>query len=148
MKTIDAVRRNPVIVAPDMTVADSARVMADNAVGSVVVVDGDNLVGIVTDRDIVCRGLARDVPADARVDGLMSSPVVSIDADADVRSAFVLFRENGFRRLPVTRGAQVVGMISIDDLLINLSADLADLSRPVTAEAIFGQRDADPPATA
>jgi CBS domain-containing protein len=116
-------------------------------VGALAVVDEDRLIGLVTDRDLVRRGLARDVPADARVDSVMSMPVVTIDADADLRDALALFRRNPVRRLAVVREGHFVGMITVDDLLINLAADLSDLARPVTAEVLFGHHDSAVPAT-
>ena len=115
--------------------------------GSLAVLDGGRLVGIVTDRDLVRRALARDLPSDARIDAVMTSPVVTIDADADLHAAFALFRTHAVRRLAVVRGAEFLGTIAVDDLLVYLAADLADLVRPVTAELRFAHRDAAVPAT-
>ena len=146
MRTIDGVRRSGVAVGPETTIADAAVLMEEAGVGSLAVIDDGRLVGIVTDRDLVRRALARGVPADARVDGMMSSPVVTIAADADLHDAFALFRTNGLRRLAVERDGQFVGMITIDDLLVDVAADLADLARPVTAEILFAHRDPAVPA--
>jgi CBS domain-containing protein len=121
--------------------------MEQSGVGALAVVDGEHLVGLITDRDLVRRGMARNVPYDARIDSLMSTPVVTIDAQADLHDAFALFRTHGNRRLAVVQEGRFVGMITVDDLLINLAADLADLSRPVMAEAIFGHHDSALPAT-
>jgi len=148
MRTIDAMRRSGVGIGPDRTIHDAASLMDQSGVGSLAVIDGTELVGIVTDRDLVRRGLARSLAPESRVDGLMSSPVVTIDADADLRDAFALFRTNALRRLAVVRDGQFVGMISLDDLLVDLSADLADLTRPVAAEVLFGHHDSSVPATA
>lgn len=147
MRTIDTLRRSAVAVTPDQTVRYAAQLMEQAGVGSLAVVEGERLVGIVTDRDLVRRALARDLPADARVDGVMTAPVVTIDADADLHAAFALFRSNAVRRLAVVRGARFLGMITIDDLLIDLAADLTDLARPVTAEVLFGHHDSPVPAT-
>ncbi|MEZ5380626.1 MAG: CBS domain-containing protein [Microthrixaceae bacterium] len=148
MKIIEAVRRNAVTVEPDTSIEATAQLMERSGVGALPVVDGGELVGIVTDRDIVCRGIAANVANDARIDSLMSTPVHSVAVDADLQAAFATFREHPVRRLVVTDGEGVVGMITVDDLLINVSADLADLSRPVTGETIFGHRDAPVPRTA
>jgi signal-transduction protein with cAMP-binding, CBS, and nucleotidyltransferase domain len=102
----------------------------------------------VTDRDLVRRGLARGLPSDARVDGLMTSPVITIDADDDLHKAFALFRTNAVRRLAVVRAGQFLGTVTIDDLLVYLAADLSDLARPVTAEILFAHRDSAVPAKA
>jgi CBS domain-containing protein len=147
MRTIEAVRRSGVGIGPERTIREAARIMEQSGVGALAVVDGQQLVGIVTDRDLVRRGLACDVPADARVDAVMSAPVVTIDADADLHDTFALFRTHGIRRLAIVRAGRFVGMITIDDLLIDLAADLSDLARPITAEAIFGHHDSPLPAT-
>jgi CBS domain-containing protein len=133
MRTIEAVRRSGVGIGPDRTIREAARIMEQSGVGALAVIEGERLVGIVTDRDLVRRGLARDLPADARVDAVMTAPVVTIDADADLHDTFVLFRTHAVRRLALVRADQFVGMITVDDLLIDLAADLSDLARPVTA---------------
>lgn len=147
MRTIEAVRRSAVAVAPDATVEAAAAVMEAAGVGALGVVDGSALVGIVTDRDLVRRAMAKGLTGDARVDGVMSAPVVTIDASADLHEAFALFRTNAVRRLAVVRDGVFVGMVTVDDLLVDLAADLADLARPVTAEVLFGHRDSAVPAT-
>lgn len=147
MRTIDAIRRSGIGIGPERTVRDAAALMEQSGIGSLAVVSGERLVGIVTDRDLVRRALAPGLPHDARVDAVMTMPVVTIAADADLHDAFALFRTHGIRRLAVVRDEQFVGMITVDDLLVDLSADLADLARPVTAEVIFAQRDAAVPAT-
>ena len=146
MRTIDGLRRSGVGIAPDATITKAAQIMETAAVGSLAVVDGEELVGIVTDRDLVRRAMAQRLEPDARVDAVMSMPVVTIDAEADLHGAFALFRTHAVRRVAVVRDGRFVGMISIDDLLIDLAADLADLARPVTAEVLFGHHDAPAPA--
>jgi CBS domain-containing protein len=147
MRTIEGMRRSGLSIEPERTIHDAAAVMEQTGVGALAVIDGDRLVGIVTDRDLVRRGLAQGLPTDARVDGIMSTPVVTIDADADLHSAFALFRTHAIRRLAVVRGGQFVGVITIDDLLVDVAADLVDLSRPVEAEILFAHHDSPAPAT-
>ena len=147
MRTIEAVRRSGVAVEPERTIRDAAAVMDQAGVGALAVVDGDRLVGMVTDRDLVRRAIAHGLPYDARVDAVMSAPVVTIDADADLHDAYALFRTNAMRRLAVVRDDRFVGMITIDDLLVDLAADLNDLSRPVLGEILFGHHDSPVPAT-
>jgi CBS domain-containing protein len=147
MRTIEGMRRSGLSIEPERTIHDTAAVMEQTGVGALAVIDGDRLVGIVTDRDLVRRGLAQGLPTDARVDGIMSTPVVTIDADADLHSAFALFRTHAIRRLAVVRGGQFVGVITIDDLLVDVAADLVDLSRPVEAEILFAHHDSPAPAT-
>lgn len=146
MLTIDAVRRSGVGLRPEQTIREAAVLMDSAGVGSLAVVENEELLGIVTDRDLVRRGLARGLSSNARVDGVMSSPVVTISADADLHDAFALFRTHAVRRLAVVRGTRFVGMITIDDLLVDLAADMADIARPVTAELLFGHHDSAVPA--
>jgi CBS domain-containing protein len=141
MRTIDAMRRSGVAIRPEQTIRDAAELMGQAGVGSLAVLDGDELVGIVTDRDIVRRSLARGGDLEGRIDAVMSAPVVTIDADADLHDAFALFRQHAVRRLAVLRDGRFQGMITVDDLLVDLAADLADLARPVTAEVLFGHHD-------
>ncbi len=146
MRTIDGVRRSAVGLRADQTIHDAAVLMEQAGVGALAVLDDGHLVGIVTDRDLVRRGLARGLAADARIDGVMSSPVLTVDADADLHDTFAMFREHAVRRLAVVRGAQLVGVLTIDDLLMDVAADLSDLARPVTAEVLFAHRDSPVPA--
>jgi CBS domain-containing protein len=147
MRTIEAVRRSGVGIGPDRTIRDAATIMEQSGIGSLAVIDDGRLVGIVTDRDLVRRGLARGLPDDSRVDGLMTSPVITIEADDDLHRAFALFRTNAVRRLAVVREGRFLGTVSIDDLLVYLAADFSDLVRPVTAEILFAHRDSPVPAT-
>jgi CBS domain-containing protein len=146
MRTIDAIRRTGIAIEADRTIHDAAQIMEQAGVGALAVIDGDELVGMVTDRDLVRRAMVQRLAHDARIDGVMSTPVVTIDASADLHDAFGIFRTHAVRRLAVTDNGRFVGVISIDDLLIDLAADLADLARPVTAEAIFAHRDSPVPA--
>lgn len=147
MRSIDAVRRSGVGISPDATIHEAAVMMDQAGVGSLAILDQGHLVGVVTDRDLVRRAMARDLAPEARVDSVMSTPVITIAADTDVHEAFTLFRTHAVRRLAVMRGAQFLGMLTIDDLMVDLAADLADLARPVTAEVLFAHHDSPPLAT-
>ncbi len=147
MKAYEAVRRSGVGISSEQTIHEAAAVMEQAGVGALAVIDGPRIVGIVTDRDLVRRGLARDLASDARVDGIMTAPVVTIEAEADVRDAFAIFRSHPIRRLAVVQGDRFIGMISVDDLLINVAAELNDLARPITGETLFAHHDSPVPAT-
>ena len=141
MRAIDGVRRSGVSISPDRTMREAATIMDEAGVGALAVVEEGVLVGIVTDRDLVRRGLARGLRGDARVDAVMTAPVVTIEADSDLHEAFGLFRTHALRRLAVVRGGSFAGMLTVDDLLIDLAGELNDLTRPVTAEVVFGHHD-------
>ena len=145
MRIYERLRRSAVAVPPEATLGEAAAIMDSSGVGALAVVDQDRLVGIVTDRDLVRRGMAKGFELDARVDSVMSTPVVTIDAEAELHDAFNLLSRHGIRRLAVIRQSQFVGMITVDDLLIDLAEDLSSLSRPVTAEVVFGHHDSPTP---
>lgn len=147
MRVRDKIVRPGVSIDPSATVTQAARVMEQRNVGSLVIVDGDTPTGIVTDRDLVRRAMAPRLGDDARVDAVMSTPLVTIDADDDLRRAFDLFHASPVRRLVVLEDNRLFGVVAIDDLLMELATQLTAISRPVTAETVFGHRDAPVPAT-
>jgi CBS domain-containing protein len=141
VRAIEAIRKRIVSVPPDAKLSHAAEVMESANVGALVVLDGERLAGIVTDRDIVVRGVAHNLPGDARIDAVMTTDVVTLQADADLRSALPIFSSHACRRLPLMRDDRVVGMLTVDDLLVDLIADLGDVARPITGEVIFGHHD-------
>lgn len=109
-------RTELVTVAPTSTVAEAATVMGERGVGSALVVEGDEPVGIFTERDAL-RALASDFDAPHQpVAQWMSRGLTTLPADADARAARDLMLERGFRHLPVVEGGRVVGIVSLRDL--------------------------------
>jgi CBS domain-containing protein len=138
VRAIEAIRKPPATTAPDTTIREAAKQMDTAAVGALVVVDDGHPIGIVTDRDLVVRALARGVPPDARVDSVMTPGVVALEADVDLRESLKIFHSHAIRRLPLVEEGEIVGVISADDLLIDLVSDIGDLVRPITGQVIFG----------
>jgi CBS domain-containing protein len=132
-KTIrDIMTPDPVGVYFDQTISETARIMRDAQVGAVLVVSGESLTGMVTDRDLVVRGLAAGGSPDDPVGPLCSPKLVGVAADADVAHAQHLIMENAVRRLPVIDAeGQIVGMVSMGDLALSADRDstLAAVSR-------------------
>lgn len=135
---------SPVDAVPPATPLDVlARHMREAGVGSVLVTDDERVVGIVTDRDLVLRGLAAGLSPDTRVEAVMSTDLVTVAVDADVDAAYDALRRHAVRRLPVLDGDRVVGMVTIDDLLLRLRERFNALLGPVAEELIdpdHGQR--------
>ncbi len=147
MHAIEAARKSPATIPREHTITEAAASMDRLAVGALVVVEPDGRpVGIVTDRDLVVRAMARRLSPDARVDAVMSTDLVTMAPDADLRDAFGLFDEHAIRRLPLVAEGRLEGMITTDDLVIDLAADLARLVRPVTGQVLFGHPEPAPPA--
>lgn len=117
------------VLRPDATVAEAARVMRHQAVGSVVVQTTSG-PGIVTDRDLVTRVLAehRD-PKVLHVAEIVSAPVATLSAEASLAEAAALMRAQGVRRLPVVgTGGELVGIMTYDDLVALLGKELSDIA--------------------
>ena len=87
MRARDAIRKLPETIQADETIKRAARRMDEAAVGALVVIDKGRPVGIVTDRDLVVRAMARGYPHDSRVDSVLTNGLVGSDADEDVRQA-------------------------------------------------------------
>jgi CBS domain-containing protein len=147
MRVSERLRRSAVGIGGEHTIKEAAAIMNVAGVGALAVIDGDAIVGIVTDRDLVRRAMAMAIPYDGRVDAVMTTDIVTVDADADLHTAFELFRTHAMRRLPVVREGAFIGMLTIDDLLIDVAEELASLAKPITAEVLFGHRDVSVPAT-
>ena len=139
MQVKDAVRKLPVMISAGATIAQAAKEMDAAAVGALVVVDEtEQPIGIVTDRDLVVRALARGHTLDSRVDSVMSMGLIAIDADADLRDTLQLFDRHAIRRLPVVDGARMCGMVTLDDVVVDLAQDLAMATKPLAAQVLFG----------
>jgi CBS domain-containing protein len=122
---------DPITVTPDTTVTEAARRMRTADIGDVIVVDGQQLYGIVTDRDIVIRAVADDrAPSGITVGEICSAEPYSVKPDDSIDRAVQLMREQAIRRLPVTTNGRVVGVVSIGDLSIDrdVNVALADIS--------------------
>ncbi|HKA69889.1 MAG TPA: CBS domain-containing protein [Actinomycetes bacterium] len=134
MKIKDVMSVPGVTVPPHSSVAESARLMAYEGVGSVLVVADGCPLGIVTDRDLVLRVLARDLPTTTAIAEVLSGELVTVNAADDIDVAFATFRRRPFRRLPVLADGEVAGMITVDDLLMLSHHMHSDLLGPVASE--------------
>lgn len=123
--------RDPRTVGADDPVANAAQIMRDSDIGDVIVTEGDQVKGIVTDRDIVVRGVAEGRDAQStKVSEVCTTGVETIEPDTSVDDALRMMREHDIRRLPVVQGGSPVGIISIGDLAVEREPDstLADIS--------------------
>jgi CBS domain-containing protein len=113
----DVMTSNPTTCDPTATVVDAAKVMVREDVGPVPIVEGDRLVGIVTDRDIIVRVVAegRDVTS-TKVADIASKDLVTVKPDDDLDRALELMAQRQVRRIPVVEGERVVGIVSQADV--------------------------------
>jgi CBS domain-containing protein len=110
-------RTAPVVARPDETVRDAAVRMTEEACGSILVCDGDRLLGIFTERDLMTRVVSQDLdPKATRLTQVMTPNPDRIESTETAREAMRRMDEFGYRHLPVTEKGRVVGVISIRDL--------------------------------
>jgi CBS domain-containing protein len=123
---------NPVSVESTDNLATAAKAMRDNDIGDVMVTKPDgSLCGIVTDRDIVVRGIAEGLdPTSTTLDDVCHHQLVMVGPDDPVAAAVKAMEENAIRRLPVVDNGSLVGMVSIGDLAVERDPDsaLAEIS--------------------
>lgn len=115
---LDIKGREIISIHSDASVLDAIKLMAERAVGSLPVMDGDDLIGIVTERDyarkVIVKGRASDT---TRVGEIMTSEVCTATIDQTVNECMQVMTNRKIRHLPVVDDGRVVGMISIGDLV-------------------------------
>ena len=117
----DLMTKNVITIDLQKSVFDAAVLMSEKRIGCLVIVDGEEPVGIVTERDFVRRVVAKNLPLETTVSEIMSQPLITIDPDASLREAARLMLNNKVRRLPVVKENQLVGIIVIADFARQLS---------------------------
>ncbi|KGK89698.1 inosine-5'-monophosphate dehydrogenase [Desulfosporosinus sp. HMP52] len=136
MKVRDVMTRQIETVAPSSSVEEIARLMKRNDVGSIPVCEGQKVLGIITDRDIVLKVIAdgKNVSSVSAKD-IMTSQVITVTSDQDVHEAARIMADNQIRRLPVIEQGRIAGIVALGDLAvekihINEAGDaLSDISR-------------------
>ena len=111
-------------VEPQAPVLEAIRLMAERHVGALLVMSGETLAGIVSERDyarkVILMGRSS---ADTPVRDIMSSPVITVSPDTSVQTCMQLMTEKRVRHLPVTDGGRIIGMVSIGDLVKAVMAE-------------------------
>jgi CBS domain-containing protein len=145
MRVGDIMTADVKTVSPSDTVAEAAKVLAANRISSVVVKDGDDVAGIITERDIV-KGVAEDVDVGTVIVGdRMTRDLATVEAKTDVADAARLMAERRIRHLPVLDKGSLAGIISIRDLThwaieeMTGGHELPDLERSSAALSAFGE---------
>ncbi len=120
--------------------------MRDRNVGSVVICDAGRPVGVITDRDLALAVVADRIGPDSPAGDHASRPIVTGEVEMDLEEAVVIMIQHGIRRLPVTQGEGLVGIVTIDDLAVR-AGDLhqaqqitAEVAKAALPEFYFHQR--------
>jgi CBS domain-containing protein len=130
-------RRKPATISPSAPCAVAARHMRDEGMGSLVVVEGNQTVGMITDRDLVVRVLAPGLdPEKVLVGEAMSERPIFVTEGQDAAEVLRLMRDLTVRRIPVLNERRaLVGVVSLDDLLLALADELASVAELVRKES-------------
>ncbi len=117
--TIGEIMKKKVIFLPqEGTVKEAAKLMKENRVGSVVIVEGSAVRGIVTERDIVRKVVAKGKSYDTKVEEIMSSPVIVATPDTTIDQAARVMKEEGIRKLPIIdKNGYLQGIVTSDDIV-------------------------------
>jgi CBS domain-containing protein len=106
----------PITARPETSVEEVARIMRDEDIGTVLIGDGAELVGLVTDRDLVVRALAAGLDPHSPVRQVCSEQLWSVAPDTEVVQAAEMMRNAAVRRLPVVKDGKAVGIVSLGDI--------------------------------
>jgi len=136
MKVSDAMTSDVRVVRPEQSISEAAQIMAECDSGALPVTDGERLIGVVTDRDIAIRAVARAMSPHTAVGDIMSREVLYCYEDEELEHVAQNMGDLQVRRLPVmNRDKRLVGIVSISDVSLTTSPDVtglavADVSRP------------------
>ena len=126
MKVSEVMTRDVQTVRPDQPVQQAASFMLSADAGSIPVTDGDRLIGMITDRDITVRGVAKGYGPDTPVRELMSNEIICAHEDDDIEEVASKMGEAQIRRLPVIdRDERLCGIVSLGDLSREADDDCA-----------------------
>jgi len=137
MPTVSEIARGQedvVTARPDETVRSLAETMRETNVGSVVIVDEGEPVGIVTDRDITTRvpARARD-PDELTAEEVMTGDLVVVNSDDTIDTLIETLDAAGVRRMPVVDGGEIDGIVTLDDIAVLLSVEVGEIAEELNS---------------
>jgi CBS domain-containing protein len=130
MSDLRDIMSSPVVtILPRKTVLDAAKLFTMKDIESLIVAWGDEAVGIITEKDIVRRVVAKGLPYSTKIADIMSSPVITIPVGKTGEDAMRLMHEKGVKRLPIVERGKIVGIITATDL-VNSLYDMEKIYQP------------------
>jgi predicted transcriptional regulator len=128
------------------TICEVSEVMRDFNIGFMPISDGQKIVGVITDRDVVIKALANNCDANTKIDDYITRNIASIEYDEDIKEAIELMGKERIKRLLVTDENRIVGVLSLSDIINNLIDEesvMKAISRIWHIENNIGRTDAD-----
>jgi len=123
-EVLDSKGRDVVSIAPDTSIYDAVTLMAERGVGALLVMDGDRLVGLLSERDCAWKVMLEDIsPRETDVKQIMTKNILCIEPEQTVEEGMALMTDKKIRHLPVVIEDRVEGIISIGDLVKAIIAD-------------------------
>ncbi|MEM4378682.1 MAG: CBS domain-containing protein [Candidatus Nitrosotenuis sp.] len=121
----DVMKKSVISIDSSMTVQDAAKMMDDASIGAIVIIENGIAIGIITERDITRRIVAKGKPLTTNVKDAMSSPLIVINPDDSVWEAAQLMKTRKIHRLPAVKDNRLVGIITTSDMvrLCSIGAD-------------------------
>lgn len=136
MTVREIAREGVVVIEPGASVSAAVETMREENVGSLIVEDGGTPVGIVTDRDLVMEVLDAGLdPAEVSVRDVMSEELFTVDPDIGLLDLIGEMGDEGVRRAPVVDDGELVGIVTLDDLIVLLSMELQGIANIIRAES-------------
>ncbi len=121
----DEMNRNVKTLGPDSTVKEASKKMTKYWMGSIVIVDGNKIAGIITERDILSKIVVGEVnPAKMKVKDMMTKNVITIEEDKELADAVKLMKVNDIKKLPVTKKGILSGIITTTDIITSMNDEM------------------------
>ncbi len=128
MRVKDCMCNEVVQATPDTTLSEVAKLMNSNHVGCIPVCNENVVVGFLTDRDIITRGVANNKDCNTtKVSDIMNTHVIKTTPDTSIENALEVMENNQIRRLPVVEGDKVVGMLTLGDIAQSQDIETEDV---------------------
>jgi len=127
IKVCDAMTEQPITISKSKTLKDCAKVMAEHHVGALVIKEGDSLMGIVTEQDIVRKAVVKALDTSkTKVEEIMCTDLVTVEPHMDIFEAMMIMRDKNLRHLPVVSDNKMLGLLTSKDIL-KIEPQLFDL---------------------
>jgi CBS domain-containing protein len=133
----DIMKKNVISIDSSMTANDAAKMMDDASIGAIVVLEDGIAVGIITERDLVRRIIAKGKPQSTNVREIMSSPLIVINPDDSVWDLAQLMKTRRIHRVPAVKDNRLVGMVTTSDIVKLCSMGSDDEMSKITEQILL-----------
>lgn len=133
----DIMKKNVISIDSSMTVQDAAKMMDDAGIGAIVVLENGIAIGIITERDLARRIIAKGKPLTTNVKDAMSSPLIVVNPDDSVWEVAQLMKTRKIHRIPAVKNNSLVGMVTTSDIIRLCSVGSDSEMRKITEQILL-----------